>query len=92
MHSTQPGPVSLLVDASRSKVGKYKSKLEAQGWAYEMQVSFLEIYNEQIRDLLRENDGSKVCLRCQKKISILRLFSRLDRCPLAALKLEQTYG
>lgn len=36
------------------KVGKYKSKLEAQGWEYEMQVSFLEIYNEQIKDLLRD--------------------------------------
>lgn len=44
------------------QVGKYKSKLEAQGWEYEMQVSFLEIYNEQIRDLLRENNGAKVRL------------------------------
>lgn len=43
-----------------TQVGKYKSKLEAQGWEYEMQVSFLEIYNEQIRDLLRENNGTKV--------------------------------
>ena len=43
-----------------AQVGKYKSKLEAQGWEYEMQVSFLEIYNEQIRDLLRENNGTKV--------------------------------
>ena len=41
-------------------MGKYKSKLEAQGWVYEMEVSFLEIYNEQIRDLLRGADGSKV--------------------------------
>lgn len=44
----------------RLQVGKYKSKLEAQGWEYVMQVSFLEIYNEQIRDLLRENNGAKV--------------------------------
>ena len=43
-----------------SQVGKYKRKLEAQGWVYEMQVSFLEIYNEQIRDLLRGGEGSKV--------------------------------
>ncbi|CAM9652869.1 unnamed protein product, partial [Hapterophycus canaliculatus] len=35
-----------------------RSLEQAQGWEYEMQVSFLEIYNEQIRDLLRD-EGSK---------------------------------
>ncbi|CAN0439280.1 unnamed protein product, partial [Scytosiphon promiscuus] len=48
-----------LIASGATQVGKYKTKLEAQGWEYEMQVSFLEIYNEQIRDLLRD-EGSKV--------------------------------
>jgi hypothetical protein len=30
----------------------YKVALEQQGWVYQMEVTFLEIYNEQIRDLL----------------------------------------
>lgn len=48
-----------------TQVGKYKTKLETQGWEYEMQVSFLEIYNEQIRDLLRD-EGSKVRLEVDR--------------------------
>lgn len=41
-------------------MGKYKRKLETQGWEYDMQVSFLEIYNEQIKDLLRDSNDIKV--------------------------------
>ena len=36
-----------------AQVGEYRAKLEAQGWQYTMDVTFIEIYNEQIRDLLR---------------------------------------
>lgn len=37
----------------QKKVGRYKTQLEAQGWAYTMAVSFVEIYNEQVRLLFR---------------------------------------
>lgn len=34
-------------------MGEYKTELEGKGWEYQMEVSFIEIYNETIRDLLR---------------------------------------
>ncbi|CAM9393237.1 unnamed protein product [Heterosigma akashiwo] len=34
------------------QVGEHMGDMEAQGWQYEMKVSFLEIYNETIQDLL----------------------------------------
>jgi kinesin family protein C1 len=40
------------------QVGQYKKKLEDKGWNYEMEVSFVEIYNETIRDLLRTGAAS----------------------------------
>ncbi|CAM9309641.1 unnamed protein product, partial [Ectocarpus fasciculatus] len=60
MQGSGAGDMRGMIPRAMEQVGKYKSKLEAQGWEYEMQVSFLEIYNEQIRDLLRENNGAKV--------------------------------
>eukprot|EP00904_Undaria_pinnatifida_P003873 jgi/Undpi1/13487/HiC_scaffold_8.g03146.m1 len=60
MQGSGAGPMRGMIPRAMEQVGKYKSKLEAQGWVYEMEVSFLEIYNEQIRDLLRGADGSKV--------------------------------
>ena len=38
-------------------MASYKATLEEQGWRYEMRVSFVEIYCEKIRDLLRHRDG-----------------------------------
>ena len=40
-------------------MAEYKAALEEQGWEYRMKVSFVEIYCEKIRDLLRESGPKK---------------------------------
>ena len=34
--------------------------LREQGWAYELQASYIEVYNESLRDLLAEGRGRDV--------------------------------
>jgi kinesin family protein C1 len=41
-------------------VGKYKSHLEDKGWEYAMEVSFIEIYNETVLDLLRDGANNNI--------------------------------
>lgn len=42
-----------IIPRAIQQVGAYKTELEGKGWEYQMEVSFIEIYNETIRDLLR---------------------------------------
>jgi kinesin family protein C1 len=56
MQGSGLGQMRGIIPRAIEQVGEYKNELEAQGWKYEMQVSFLEIYNESIRDLLRGDD------------------------------------
>jgi len=51
------GQMRGIIPRAIEQVGTYKKQLERDGWRYDMQVSFLEIYNETIRDLLRD-DGT----------------------------------
>ncbi|KVI10352.1 Kinesin, motor domain-containing protein, partial [Cynara cardunculus var. scolymus] len=44
-----------LIPRSLEQIFESRQKLLDQGWKYEMQVSMLEIYNENIRDLLASN-------------------------------------
>jgi len=44
-------------------VGATKAKLSEQGWVFEMQVQFVEIYNETLRDLLNQDPDSRPSLR-----------------------------
>jgi len=56
MQGSGSGAMRGIISRAIEKVGEYKAELEAQGWKYEMRVSFLEIYNETIRDLLRDEE------------------------------------
>lgn len=47
-----------IIPRAIEQIGLYKESLEVEGWKYDMKVSFLEIYNETIRDLLRDDDAS----------------------------------
>ncbi|CAN0070497.1 unnamed protein product [Discosporangium mesarthrocarpum] len=59
MQGSGAGPMRGMIPRAMEQVGKYKTKLEEQGWEYNMEVSFLEIYNEQIRDLLRKGNNKE---------------------------------
>uniref|UniRef100_A0A7S4JBW0 Kinesin motor domain-containing protein n=1 Tax=Odontella aurita TaxID=265563 RepID=A0A7S4JBW0_9STRA len=54
MQGSGSGAMRGIIPRSIEQVGSYKTELERDGWQYEMRVSFCEIYNETIRDLLRE--------------------------------------
>merc|ERR1712038_578286 len=60
MQGSGTGQMKGIIPRAIEQVGQYKNELERDGWQYEMQVSFLEIYNETIRDLLRDDADSEL--------------------------------
>jgi len=52
MQGVGNGPMRGIIPRAIEQVGVSKEALELQGWKYEMEVSFLEIYNDNINDLL----------------------------------------
>lgn len=58
MQGSGSGSMRGVIPRAVQQVGQYKSALEEKGWNYQMEVSFIEIYNETIKDLLR-NAGQK---------------------------------
>jgi len=59
MQGSGSGSMRGVIPRAMQQVGMYKTELEAKGWEYKMEVSFIEIYNETIRDLLREGAEQK---------------------------------
>jgi kinesin family protein C1 len=60
MSGSGKGSMRGIIPRAIEQVGAYKTALEAKGWEYHMEVSYIEIYNETIRDLLRngpDEDG-----------------------------------
>merc|ERR1712165_296611 len=60
MQGSGNGQMRGIIPRAIEQVGAYKAQLENDGWQYSMQVSFLEIYNETIRDLLRDEHDSEI--------------------------------
>ena len=59
LQGTGSGAMRGLIPRSIEQIGLHKKKLEQEGWEYAMDVSFLEIYNETIRDLLRDTKSDE---------------------------------
>jgi len=55
MQGTGAGVMRGLIPRSIEQIGLHKSQLTKDGWSFSMEMSFLEIYNECLRDLLRDN-------------------------------------
>lgn len=49
MQGSGDGPMRGIIPRAIQQVGLYKLSQEEKGWEYEMEVSFIEIYNETIR-------------------------------------------
>merc|ERR1719330_1856600 len=60
MQGSGNGQMRGIIPRAIEQVGEYKEQLIQDGWQYNMQVSFVEIYNETIRDLLREDEVSEL--------------------------------
>ena len=52
MQRSGVGQMRGMIPRATEQVGKYKNQLESEGWEDQMKVSFLEIYNESIVDII----------------------------------------
>lgn len=55
--------ISGMIPRSVDLIFKRKEEMQKMGWSYKIKVSFLEIYNEIIRDLLDMKSGKSLDIR-----------------------------
>jgi len=48
-----------IIPRSIEKIGQYREQMKEKGWEYTMSVTFIEVYNEQVFDLLRPEGSEK---------------------------------
>lgn len=58
-----------IIPRAMEQIGMYKLDLERRGWTYSMEVSYVEIYNENIRDLLRTTPNDDVKHEIRKDVN-----------------------
>ena len=58
MQGAASGPQSGIIPRSLAQIEGYCIEQRTRGWAFEMEVTYVEIYNEQVRDLLSEGAGA----------------------------------
>eukprot|EP00592_Proboscia_alata_P029468 CAMPEP_0194429668 /NCGR_PEP_ID=MMETSP0176-20130528/48595_1 /TAXON_ID=216777 /ORGANISM="Proboscia alata, Strain PI-D3" /LENGTH=936 /DNA_ID=CAMNT_0039243017 /DNA_START=206 /DNA_END=3016 /DNA_ORIENTATION=+ len=58
MQGSGVGAMRGIIARAMEQIGQTKASLETEGWNYDVKISFLEIYNETIRDLLRTTDSA----------------------------------
>lgn len=82
MQGTGNGQMRGIIPRAIEQVGEYKEILQKDGWQYDMQVSFVEIYNETIRDLLRDDVNSDLKHEIKVGSDGRRFISDINMIPL----------
>lgn len=62
MQGANMGEFRGIIPRSIEKIMEEATRLSEQGWQYRLEVTFLEIYNENVRDLLLENSSEQSSL------------------------------